>query len=81
MLILQRKAGQRIMIGHDIAITVLSARNGTTRLGIAAPSNIEVHREEIYKRIEADKINKINKEDYEKELAEQEGENEIEEEE
>ncbi len=52
MLVLGRKAGQAVMIGHGITVTVLAVReDGTVRLGIEAPRDVPVHREEIYRRI------------------------------
>ena len=54
MLILTRKSGERITIGDDIVITVLEIKGGQVRLGVEAPREVEVHREEIYKRIQAE---------------------------
>ncbi len=51
MLILSRKVGQTVMIGHDITVTVLGVSGNTVRIGINAPKNVAVHREEIYERI------------------------------
>jgi len=52
MLVLGRKAGQAVRIGDEITVTVLGVReDGTVRLGIEAPREIPVHREEIYRRI------------------------------
>jgi carbon storage regulator len=51
MLVLTRKLGESIIIGDDIVITVLDVKGNSARLGIAAPANISVHREEIYNRI------------------------------
>ena len=51
MLILTRSQGETICIGDDIWITVLGTNGGQVRLGIDAPQNVEVHREEIYQRI------------------------------
>ena len=51
MLVLTRKAEESIRIGKNIVITVVECRNGHVKLGINAPKNIPVHREEIYKRI------------------------------
>ena len=55
MLILTRSQGETIHIGDDIQITVLGINGGQVRLGIDAPLSIEVHREEIYQRIQANK--------------------------
>ncbi len=51
MLILTRRQGEAIKIGDDITVTVLNINNGQVRLGIRAPKQIEVHREEIYDKI------------------------------
>ena len=51
MLILTRKVGESINIGTDIKVTVVSIEGGQTRLGIEAPKEVIVHREEIYRRI------------------------------
>ena len=55
MLILTRSQGETIYIGDDIRITVLGTNGGQVRLGIDAPQNVEVHREEIYQRIQSEK--------------------------
>ena len=52
MLILTRKKGQSVIIGNDIVVTVISDNGGKIRLGIDAPDNVSVHREEIYARIQ-----------------------------
>ena len=54
MLILSRKQGEQLRIGEEITITVLQVRSGQVRIGINAPRDISVHREEIYQRIRAD---------------------------
>jgi carbon storage regulator len=51
MLILSRNVSEKIMIGDDVEITLLSVSGGQVRLGIDAPKNVAVHREEIYDRI------------------------------
>lgn len=54
MLILTRRVGETIRIGDDIHITVLGIKGHQVRLGITAPSDVSVHREEIYLRIKAE---------------------------
>jgi carbon storage regulator len=51
MLILGRKIGEKVKIGDDITITICGLNGTNIRVGIDAPQNIEVHREEIYHKI------------------------------
>lgn len=51
MLILTRKVGESVLIGDDISISVLSVRGNQVKLGVQAPKEVSVHREEIYRRI------------------------------
>jgi len=51
MLILTRKVGESVLIGENISITVLSVRGNQVKLGVQAPKEVSVHREEIYQRI------------------------------
>jgi carbon storage regulator len=51
MLILTRKEGESLRLGDDIKITVVSVKGGHVRLGVEAPRDVAVHREEIYERI------------------------------
>ena len=53
MLVLTRRAGESVMIGDDVVITVLEARGDVIRLGIQAPRDVRVHREEIYRELQA----------------------------
>ena len=52
MLVLTRKLGENIRIGDTVKITVLEVRSGQVKLGIEAPADVKVHREEIYARIQ-----------------------------
>jgi carbon storage regulator len=52
MLVLTRRAGESVMIGDDIVITVLEARGDVIRLGIQAPRDVQVHREEVYRELQ-----------------------------
>ena len=51
MLILTRRVGESVVIGGDVTVTVLGVKGNQTRLGVNAPRDIAVHREEIYERI------------------------------
>ncbi len=51
MLILTRRVGETVMIGNDITVTILGVKGNQVRVGINAPKNVAVHREEIYERI------------------------------
>jgi len=55
MLILTRRAGETVMVGSDITITVLGVKGNQVRIGINAPKDVAVHREEIYERIQNEK--------------------------
>lgn len=52
MLILTRNTGQTINIGDEVTVTVLGVKGNQIRIGINAPKDVEVHREEIYERIQ-----------------------------
>ena len=52
MLVLSRKKGQSIIIGDNIEITVVEIQGDTVRIGVNAPKEVSVHREEIYQRIQ-----------------------------
>ncbi len=55
MLILTRKDAETITIGDDITVTILSVNGNQVRLGVVAPKDVAVHREEIYERIQQEK--------------------------
>ena len=55
MLILTRRVGETLVIGDDVTITVLGVRGNQVRVGVNAPKDVAVHREEIYQRIQDEK--------------------------
>lgn len=55
MLVLSRKRDEEIRIGDDIVLTIVDIRGDKVRLGIEAPSNVSVHREEVYDAIQREK--------------------------
>ena len=55
MLILTRRVGETLMIGDDVTVTVLGVKGNQVRVGVSAPKEVSVHREEIYERIKQEK--------------------------
>lgn len=58
MLILTRKAGETLQIGDDVALTVLGIKGNQIRIGVKAPRDVEVHREEVHDRIRKERLDK-----------------------
>jgi carbon storage regulator len=57
MLILTRRIGESLMVGDDVTMTVLSVKGNQVQIGVQAPREQAVHREEIYQRIQGDQTN------------------------
>lgn len=55
MLILSRKTGEKLMIGDDVELTILGIKGNQVRVGVSAPKDVSVHREEVYLRIQNEK--------------------------
>jgi carbon storage regulator len=55
MLILTRRVGETLMVGDEVTVTVLGVKGNQVRIGVNAPKDVAVHREEIYQRIQQEK--------------------------
>ena len=60
MLILTRRVGETLTIGDDVTVTILGVKGNQVRVGVNAPKHVEVHREEIYNRIQTEKQKDIS---------------------
>lgn len=59
MLILTRRIGETLMVGEEVTVTVLGVNGNQVRIGVDAPKNVEVHREEIYNKIQREKGSRL----------------------
>ncbi len=59
MLILTRRVGETLMIGDEVTVTVLGVKGNQVRIGVNAPREVAVHREEIYERIKAEEEGEV----------------------
>jgi len=60
MLIITRKLGERIMIGDDIVVTLLEIKGSQARIGIEAPREVSIHRQEVFDRIRQENLDSSN---------------------
>lgn len=65
MLILTRRVGETVMIGDEIAVTVLGVKGNQVRIGVTAPRTVSVHRQEIYERIRKERGDSASQDDQE----------------
>jgi carbon storage regulator len=62
MLILTRRVGETVMIGEDVTVTVLGVKGNQVRIGVNAPREVAVHREEIFERIKREESGEVEPE-------------------
>ena len=60
MLILTRRVGETLMVGDEVTVTVLGVKGNQVRIGVNAPKEVAVHREEIYDRIRQEQVDVAN---------------------
>ncbi|MEJ2325351.1 MAG: carbon storage regulator CsrA [Chromatiaceae bacterium] len=63
MLILTRRVGETLMIGDEVTVTVLGVKGNQVRIGVSAPRDVAVHREEIYERIKREQAGQTGSEE------------------
>ena len=60
MLILTRRVGEKLMIGDDVSVVILGVKGNQVRIGVHAPDDVEIHREEIYARVRKEKKDRVS---------------------
>lgn len=60
MLILTRRVGETLMVGDNVSVTVLGVKGNQVRIGVNAPKEVAIHREEIFQRIQREKLQKLS---------------------
>jgi carbon storage regulator len=60
MLILTRRVTESLKIGNDVTVTIIGIKGNQVRVGVSAPKDVEVHREEIFERIQAERLDDGN---------------------
>lgn len=60
MLILSRRNGEKLIIGDDVELTILGIKGNQVRIGVNAPKDVAVHREEVYLRIQKEKMTEVD---------------------
>lgn len=60
MLILTRRVGETVVIGDEVTVTVLGIKGNQVRIGVKAPKNVAVHREEIFERIRVERSDEVS---------------------
>ena len=59
MLILTRRVGESVVIGDDVSVTILGVKGNQVRIGVTAPMDVSVHRQEIYERIKKEEAGEL----------------------
>ena len=59
MLNLPRRVGETLMVGNEVTVTVMAVNGNQVRLGVNAPKDVAVHREEVYNRVHAEKAQQV----------------------
>ena len=75
MLILTRRVGETLIVGDEVTVTVLGVKGNQVRIGVNAPKDVSVHRQEIYERIQREKLQKLAHLEAQQDMMQQPGSN------